>query len=381
MRFVIVGPVYPIRGGIAQSVTQLYKTLCDSGHSTHVLSFKRLYPSVFFPGKTPFESGKALYKIPSNALLDSVNPWTWIQSIRWLKSLQPDALIFQYWMPFFIPCYIFIAFISKLFWGIRSIYICHNIVPHERIPGDLLLLKLGFRFTDGLITQSASVRNELMKIYPNQRTINTPHPIYNLLPHPVSKMEARKKLGIKRKRLILYFGIIRSYKGIQYLVKAMPIILQKESVHCLICGEFYDDREDTFKLIQDLNLGSRILVRDEFIPNESVHLYFCAADIVVLPYLTATQSGVVQVAFNYNRPVVVTRVGGLPEVVLDGKTGYIVPPKDPGAIAKAVLQFYLDCRTVPFEKNIRSEKKKYSWKRMGEAVEMLAKPDNVSLNS
>lgn len=379
MHLVIAGPAYPIRGGIAQSVTQLYKTLDDAGHDVHVLSFRRLYPALFFPGKTLYETGKALYEVRSRALIDSVNPWTWIRALFWLRTLQPDALIFQYWMPFFLPCYAFLAFFMKTFWNVRIIFMCHNVLSHERFLGDRILIKAGFKFSDGIITQSDSVRQALMRLHPNQHAVNVPHPTYTLLPPPVSRQQARKALGIRAERLILYFGMIRGYKGVRYLVKAMPLILEQIPAQCLICGEFYEEREETRTLIRELNLDAHVRVTDRFIPNESVHLYFCAADIVALPYVAATQSGVVQVAYNYNRPVVVTRVGGLPEAVIEGKTGYVVPPEDPAAIANAALRFFRERRNIPFEKYIESEKQNYSWARMAEAVEKLTTRKRLSI--
>ncbi|MFC1568994.1 glycosyltransferase [bacterium] len=372
MRFVIVGPAYPIRGGIAQSVTQLYKTLCGSGHDVHVLSFKRLYPNFLFPGTTQFESGKPLYKLRSKAILDSINPLTWIHALIWLQTIRPTTLIFQYWMPFFVPCYVFLTVLAKIFWGVQVLYICHNIIPHEQRIGDSFFSKLGLKFVDGFITQSLSVHQDLLTIRPDAKIIDVPHPVYTILPDAIPKQEARNKLGIQAEHIILYFGIIRPYKGVKYLVQAMPEILKHKQVQCFICGEFYEERDETIHLIRDLNLEANITVQDQFIPNETIHLYFCAADLVVLPYVTATQSGVVQVAYNYNRPVLVTDVGGLPEVVQDGHTGYVVPPKNPDAISKAVLHFFRNTRKIPFEKNIKSEKSKYSWEQMGEAVVTLA---------
>lgn len=372
MRFVIIGTAFPMRGGIAQYVALLYQTLIKAGHDVRVLSFKRQYPALFFPGKTQVDQGQELIPVESTPLLDSIHPVSWIRAFFWLKKVKPHALVFKYWMPFFAPCYAVVGGLAKWLLRVRLIYICDNIVPHEKKLADMILSKLGLRFVDGFVAQSRSVHETLLSIRPDARTIDIPHPVYTIFSPAISKTEARKALGIEEEKVILYFGFIRAYKGVPYLIRAMTEILRSNKVRCLICGEFYEGREEARQMIHDLRLESSITVYDQFISNESVHLYFCAADIVVLPYVTATQSGVVQVAYNYDRPVVVTRVGGLPEVVVDGKTGYIVPPEDHKAIAEAVNQFYQDRRTVPFMKNIQSEKQKYSWERMREAVERLA---------
>ena len=372
MRFVIVGTAFPMRGGIAQYVALLYQTLIQAGHYVHVLSFKRQYPELFFPGKTQEDEGKELISIQSTPLLDSINPLTWIKAFLWLKKVRPDALVFKYWMPFFAPCYAVLGGLAKWKLGIRLIYICDNIIPHEKKPGEVLLTKLGLRFVDGFIAQSASVRRDLLSMRPDALYMDIPHPVYTIFPEAISKTDARRKLRISEKSVILYFGFIRAYKGLKYLIQAMPGILEKINVRCVICGEFYEGRDETFSLIHELGLDSHVTVEDRFTPNEMVNQFFCAADLVVLPYVTATQSGVVQVAYHYNRPVVVTRVGGLPEVVLEGKTGYVIPPENPAALQDAVLRYYKDEKTTDFEAHIEKEKQKYSWERMGEAVARLA---------
>ncbi len=369
MRIVLIGTAFPLRGGIAHYIALLFKNLKKRGHTVKVLSFKRQYPDLFFPGKTQQDTGKELIHIESAPLLDSINPITWIKAFFWIKKFCPHLLIFKYWMPFFAPCYATISYLCKTFLNIKILYILDNVIPHERRIGDTLLTRTGLKFIDFFIAQSASVLADLLQFRPDAEYKEIPHPVYEIFPPAVSKEKSREILQIKDKRVILYFGFIRNYKGIRYLIKAMPLILDSMDVKLLICGEFYEGREEIFTLIEELNVKDNVKVYDSFIPNEKVGHYFCAADLVVLPYVTATQSGIVQIAYHYQKPVVVTSVGGLPEVVPDGKCGYVVKPRDPAAIAEKVKRFFQKDKETEFRKNIGAEKQKYSWDRMTEAIE------------
>jgi glycosyltransferase involved in cell wall biosynthesis len=371
MRIVLVGSAFPLRGGIAHYTALLYRTLKRRGHAVSVLSFRRQYPSFLFPGRTQKDEGHEMIRVPSRPMLDSINPLTWVQAVFWMKSLKPDVVVFKYWMPFFAPCYAVLAFGARFFLKIPAIFLCDNIVPHEPSRLDARLTRLAVASPDAFIVQSGSVRQDLLRFRPDARFREVPHPVYDIFSPPLSKAEARTRLGLEESRIILFFGYIRAYKGLRTLIEAMPEILRETRVHLAVCGEFYEGRQETVDLIHHLGLQHKISLFDEFIPNEKVADFFCAADVVVLPYVSATQSGIVQIAYNYDRPVIATRVGGLPEVIVEGKTGYLVPPQDPAALALAVLRFY---RGAPdrFKSAIRKEKKKYSWDRMAEAVEELA---------
>lgn len=373
MRIVLVGTAYPLRGGIAHYIALLYRTLKRRGHAVSVLSFRRQYPSLLFPGKTQKDEGEELIPVESRPILDSVNPMTWIQAFFWLKKNRPDVVCFKYWMPFFAPCYAALAFGLKHFLGVPTVFLCDNIVPHEKKIADVLLTRLALRFPDTFIVQSKAVLEDLLAFKPNAVFRESPHPVYEIFPAPVPKAEARRRLGIREEKVILFFGYIRTYKGLRHLLEAMPDILKEIPLRLVVCGEFYEGREETVGLIRRLRIDDRVTLRDDFIPNEQVGDYFCAADLVVLPYVSATQSGIVQIAYFYNKPVVGTEVGGLPEIIQDGETGYLVPPSDPKAVARAVVRFFRENRARDFEKNVREEKKKYSWDRMAEAVEDLAR--------
>jgi len=368
MKIVLIGTAFPMRGGIAHYVALLYKYLQKNGHEVHVLAFKRQYPAIFFPGKTQADESQELIPVESTPILDSIGPFSWIKAYFWIKKIKPDLLVFKYWMPFFAPCYAVVAWMSKRFLGARSLYVCDNIIPHEKKPFDILLTRLGLKFIDHFIVQSKSVREDLLHFHPDADYKEVPHPVYEIFPPAVSKDIAKKELGIIDSKVILYFGFIRKYKGLRYLVEAMPEILKTENVKLVICGEFYEGREEILTLISKLGLSGNILLADKFIPNEAVGTYFCAADLVVLPYVTATQSGIVQIAYNYDKPVIVTRVGGLPEVVIHEKTGFVAEPESAQSIADNILRFYAEKREVEFSANVKEEKKKYSWDRMAEAV-------------
>jgi len=373
VRIVLVGTAYPLRGGIAHYVALLSKKLQQRGHSVHVLSFRRQYPSLLFPGKTQQDEGSDLIPVHSESLLDSINPISWIRAFFWLKKIQPDLLIFKYWMPFFAPCYATVAFLAKSMLGVRILYICDNIVPHEKKPGDRFLTWLGLRFVDAFIVQSDSVLADLLRLRPDALYRKVHHPVYEIFPAALPKKKARQTLALRDERIMLYFGYIRAYKGLDYLIEAMPRVLEECPVRLLVCGEFYEGREQTLRRIQELQLEKFVTVFDRFIPNEEVGLYFSASDLVVLPYVSATQSGIVQVAYHYDRPVIVTAVGGLPEVVPHGKCGYVVPPKNAQALADAILRFYAEKKEKTFVKNVHIEKQKYSWDRMTEAIEGLVR--------
>ncbi|MFO7889554.1 MAG: glycosyltransferase [bacterium] len=377
MRIVLIGTAFPLRGGIAHYIALLYNNLKKKGHTVKVLSFKRQYPGLFFPGKTQKDEGKELISIESAPILDSVNPITWIKAFFWLKNIRPQLLIFKYWMPFFAPCYAVITCLCKKFLKVKSLYILDNVIPHEQRIGDKILTRIGLKYIDFFIAQSESVLKDLLQFRPDADYKQIPHPVYEIFPPSISKNKARRKLGINDDRVILYFGFIRDYKGVKYLIKAMPLILDFLKVKLLICGEFYEGRQETLRLIEEKAVINQVIVYDRFIPNEEVGLYFSAADLVVLPYVSATQSGIVQIAYHYEKPVLVTSVGGLPEVVKHEKCGYVVKPQDPVAIAEGIKKFYKEDKETEFSKNIKIEKKKYSWDRMTGAVEeFMTNPEN-----
>jgi glycosyltransferase involved in cell wall biosynthesis len=372
MKIVIVGTAYPLRGAMAQ-LNAILGWHLSKRHAVEIVSFKRQYPKLLFPGKTQIDPSKPLFQLPTRPLIDSINPFTWIKAARYIRSRQPDLVIFRYWLPFFAPCFGVISFLVRRDKRTKVLFICDNVVPHERHFADVSLTKFAFHFADYFIVQSRSVESNLHEFAPNARYAFVPHPIYNVFGDALPKEEARRRLGLVDERTVLFFGYVRRYKGLHLLLEAMPQILRHMPVRLLIVGEFYDDEEAYKKEIQKLGLADHVTVNSQYIPNDEVALYFSACDAVVLPYISATQSGIVQIAYHFDKPVIATNVGGLAEVVIDNETGLIVAPLDPAKLSESIVRFYKEEKESTFVKNVKREKTKYSWDRMVEAIEGLTK--------
>lgn len=370
MKIFIVGTAYPMRGGIAHYVALLFMKLQELGHEVKIISFKRQYPKLFFPGKTQQDTSQEVINLPSVPLIDSINPVSWLRTFFFIKKEKPKLVIYKYWMPFFAPCYGTIVLLSRLFTRTKSLFIGDNIVPHEKIPViDFLLTKWALWQVDYFIVQSASVRQDLLHYKPTAVFQEIPHPVYEIFKENCTQAEAREQLGLATdEKVLLFFGYIRAYKGLNYLIDALPLVLKKFPVRLLIAGEFYEDETKYRKQIADLQLEKAIILKADYIPNEAVGIYYAAADVVVLPYVSATQSGIVQIAYNYNKPVITTNVGGLPEVIDSGKTGYTVPAKDATALAAAIFRFYEERERVDFTENVKKHKQQYSWDRIAQAM-------------
>ncbi|MDZ7338510.1 MAG: glycosyltransferase [candidate division KSB1 bacterium] len=374
MRIVLVGTAYPLRGGIAHYNALLYRTLRERGHQVHFISFSRQYPSLLFPGRTQKDTGEEAIPIPAEPLLDSIGPVSWLRVALRIRQYAPDMVIFKYWMPFFAPCYAAVAFLTKLLHHTRILYICDNIVPHERTVFDAPLTRLALAYVDHFVVMSDTVHQDLLSFVPGADVKRVPHPVYSIFGEAVPKAEARRRLGLGEGPLILFFGYVRAYKGLHVLLEAMAEVLRKIPARLLVAGEFYSDKSAYLELVARLGLSSAVTIVDEFIPNQDVKLYYCAADVVVLPYLSATQSGIVQIAYNFNTPVITTNVGGLPDEVLDGVTGFVVPAGDPRALANAIVAFFREKRGPQFAAQIARHKERYSWDQLAQAVEAFVRP-------
>ena len=372
MKIVIVGTAYPLRGGIAHYNALLYREL-SRRHEVQMITFKRQYPKLLFPGKTQQEAGGEMLTVPSEALVDSINPFNWLAVGRTLRKRSPDLILFKYWLPFFGPCFGTIARRVRR-GGARVVYICDNIVPHERRPGDRAFTRYAFAAADGFIVQSATVEKDLNAFLPGARYRNVPHPVYNIFGEAHPKEEARRTLGLTAARVLLFFGYVRAYKGLDLLLEALAKARTRTNVALIVVGEFYDDEQKYRDMIRQLGLEPHVTVVADYVPNEKVGLYFSAADAVVLPYRSATQSGIAQIAYNFDRPVIATDVGGLAEVVRDGLTGYVVPPGDPAALADAIVRFYAGEKEAGFAAQVAVEKKKYTWDALVQAIEEVARP-------
>jgi len=371
MKVTILSTAYPLRGGIAHFIGLLYKELAKK-HKTDVITFSRQYPKLLFPGKTQMSQDERSEEIPSSVLVDSINPLNWIKIGRLLKKSAPDLLIFKYWMPFFGPCFGTIAGIARKNKKTKVLVICDNVIPHERKPGDRMFTKYFFRFADYFVLMSEAVQNDLLKIKPGAVNKLLFHPVYSNFGAPVEKKEALKRLNLEDKKSILFFGFIRDYKGLDVLLNAAALLKDKLDFQIIVAGEFYTDKEKYLEIIENRGIGNMVKLFTDFIPSSEVKYYFSAADAVALPYKNATQSGIIQIANNFLKPVIAANVGGLGEIIKDGYNGYVVEPNDPRLFADALELFFNQADAEAMKKNIENELKKYSWtKFVDEIMDMI----------
>jgi glycosyltransferase involved in cell wall biosynthesis len=371
MKITILSTAFPLRGGIAHFVAILADALAQK-HTVDIITFRRQYPSFLFPGKTQEETAESSSAKPAPQLVDSINPFNWIAVGRRIKKSAPDLLIFKYWLPFFGPCFGTIARIAKRNGRTRVLFICDNVLPHEKRPFDKLFTQYAFSAVEGFIVQSAAVEQALLSLKRNAVYRFAPHPVYNIFGAGIEKEAAKKQLGISDERVLLFFGYVRRYKGLHVLLDAMKLVIQKLPIRLLVVGEFYADEDKYRAQIRDLGLENVVSVHSDYVPNDRVGVYFSAADAVVLPYISATQSGIAQIAFNFDLPVIATDVGGLGEVVHDGQTGLLAPPNDAAALAEKILALYAGDTAERLSKQVMQEKGKYSWENFVGKIEELA---------
>ncbi len=376
MRIAIVGPMHPYRGGIAHFLEKMEAGLLERGHETVPVTFTRQYPELLFPGKTQYVEEAATSVDGPERLLDTLNPWTWYRTARHLAAQDPDVVVFKYWMSFFAPAFGSIArYLRRQ--GVRVVSVVDNALPHERRPGDVVLGKFFLRACDGLIVMSDEVKRDLheLGIEAPIRQIN--HPIYNTFGDPLPRDEARAELDLSTDApVLLFFGFVRRYKGLHVLLQALPKIVEHlPDLQLVVAGEFYDDKAFYENIIETHQLGSYIHLHDGYVSDEDVAAYFSAADVVVQPYVSATQSGVAKIAYHFERPLIMTDVGGLAEMMPDGEAGLVVPPEDPDALAGAVHRFFEDDRQAELTEGVRREKEKYSWEPLYDAVERFTLED------
>ena len=373
MKITILSSAYPLRGGISHFIGLLYKELAKN-NDVSVITFKRQYPTILFPGKSQFESEETVEKIPTKILVDSINPLNWINVGNKIKNDSPDLLIFKYWIPFFAPCFGTISRIAKKNGRTKVLTICDNIIPHEKKPGDTAITKYFFKYVDYFVMLSKKVQADLLKLKPEAKNKILPHPIYSNFGEPIDKKEARKFLNLPEDgKLILFFGFIRDYKGLDILLEAMKILNAELNIKLIVAGEYYSNEEKYRRIINALGIQNQLYLFTDFIPTSKVKFYFSACDAVILPYRNATQSGIVQIAMNFHKPVIATNVGGIPEVISDNSTGFIVKNESPQDLAKAIKNFYKDNKEDQFISNIIKETTKYSWSTFTEGLFDLIK--------
>ncbi|OQX77234.1 MAG: glycosyl transferase family 1 [Bacteroidetes bacterium 4484_249] len=358
-KIVIIGSAYPLRGGLTAYNERLARAYMQNGDDVTIYTFSLQYPNFLFPGKTQYSSDPPPEDLNIKVKINSINPLNWIQTGKEIKKLKPDLVIIKFWIPFMAPCLGKIARIIKKNKHSKVVSIIDNIIPHEKRPGDRALAKYWVNSVDGFIAMSKSVLSDLNTFDKKKPKLFCPHPLYDNFGAAIDKTKAKELLKLNPKEnYLLFFGFIRDYKGLDILLKTMADEKIKElPVKLLVAGEFY-------------RLQDRVIMSNDFIPDGDVAKYFSACDIVVQPYKDATQSGVTQIAYHFNKPMITTDVGGLAEIVPDGKVGYVVNP-DVDELVTAISSFYTKNKEKEFIENVKSEKQKYTWENMINTIEKL----------
>jgi len=369
MKITLLGPAFPYRGGPATFNDRLALQFSAEGQSVDIVTFSLQYPGFLFPGKTQYSPGSAPPGIKIERRLNSINPINWILTGRTIKKSKPDILLIRYWLPFLGPCLGTVARIVKSNRHTKVICIFDNVVPHEKRPGDYSLTKYFTGSIDGAIVMSQTVLDDLKLFRKNIPVKLSPHPLFDNYGAQVDRIEAIKTLNLDQDgSYLLFFGFIRAYKGLDLLIEAFADPrLRNKKLRLIIAGEFYEDDLPYRELIKGYNLESEIILFDRFIRDEEVSLFFSVADLVVQPYKTATQSGVTQIAYHFEKPMLVTDVGGLSEIVTAGKCGYVVKPES-GYITDAILDYFENSRKALFTAGVKQEKGKFSWDKMTGAI-------------
>lgn len=368
-KVIIIGSAYPLRGGLSNYNERLAREFMARGYDTRIETFKLQYPNILFPGKSQYSSDPPPKDLHIDVSINSINPINWIRVGNKLRKEKPDLVIIKFWLPFMGPCFGTLLKRIKKNGKTRIISIIDNIIPHEKRPGDHMLASYFVKQVDGFIAMSKSVLNDLNTFDKQKPKLYNPHPLYDNFGGLIPKIEARKKLGLNKEgKIILFFGFIRDYKGLDILLKAMKNeAVRQAGIKLLVAGEFYTNSKPYYDLIDELDIRDQVIMSNDFIPDSKVADYFCASDVVVQPYKSATQSGVTQIAYHFDKPMITTDVGGLAEIVPDGKVGYVVNP-DENEIANAILKFYEENKEEEFVSNVKTEKEKYSWGRMLDAI-------------
>jgi D-inositol-3-phosphate glycosyltransferase len=374
MKVVIIGPAYPLRGGLATYNERLARAFQSAGDEVRIVTFSLQYPDFMFPGQTQLSTEAGPTDLAIEVSLNSVNPLSWVGVGRRLRQERPDLVVFRFWLPVMGPALGTVARLVRGNGHTRVVAITDNVVPHEKRPGDKPFTRYFLSACDGFVTMSRKVLADLQDLgFSKKPALYRPHPLYDNFGPAKPKEVALAALGLSAEvRYVLFFGFIRAYKGLDILLEAMvePRVAALP-IKLLIAGEFYEDAAPYEALIQKHNLESRLVRATDFIPNERVADYFSAADLIVQPYKHATQSGVSQVAYHFGRPMLVTDVGGLAELIPAGVVGYVVPPTAV-AIADALVDFYANDREEAFAAGVRQERTKFSWEVMIAALKEVA---------
>ena len=371
LKIFIIGPAFPLRGGPAQFNENLCSELNKAGNDAQIISYSLQYPNFLFPGSSQYEtSGKATEGIKIHTLINTINPFNWFKVAAFIKKEKPDFVLFRYWLPFFGPSLGSIGRLIKKHTIVLAL--TDNVIPHEKRIGDNQFTKFFIQGCHGFIAMSKTVLSDIEKFSPNKPKAYSPHPMYETYGPIVSRQESRTKLQLKQDdKIVLFFGLIRTYKGLDILMEAMAHAeIKKQNIKLLIAGEFYEDKQPYLDLIEKHQLQNHIILHDQFISNEDVRYYFCASNLVAQTYRKATNSGVSMVGYYYQKPMLVTNVGGLAEIVPNNKCGYVVD-QSLEVISEKILDFFQNNRELEFTQNVILERKKYEWSEFINKLLML----------
>lgn len=379
-KIIIIGPTYPYRGGNSLYVSFVYETLSKE-FEVKIFNYKLLYPSFLFPGKTQFDTSGEVKKIPSERIVNSLNPFNWISVASRINSEKPDLIIFDWWHPYFALCHFFISsFINKKLKK-RILFITENYISHEGHFIDRWFTGIGLHHAKYFIALSKKVEDELKQNFKNKKIYRSELPIYDHLSGNAEDIKSlKRKFSISEdEKVLLFFGYIRKYKGLDILLEALNILKsESQKIKLIVAGEFYDDKEFYSELIKKYDLEKRVIMQNEYIPNEKVKEYFLVSDVVVLPYRSATQSGILNLAYGFRKPVIVTRVGGLAEFVIDQFTGLVVDEPKADSLANAIKKFFEIKNKIDFNKNITEFVKSNRFNNLNEIINKVLEDNNDS---
>lgn len=367
---VILGPAHPLRGGLATFNQRLCRQFLDEGHNCSIYSFSLQYPSFMFPGTTQYSSDPPPENMEIHTVVNSVNPANWLSVGNTLRKKRPDLIIVRYWLPVMGPALGTILRIVKKNRHTRIVAITDNVIPHEKRPGDEIFTRYFLKTCDAFVTMSEKVMKDLRSFEKVKPAMQVLHPLYDTFGKAIPKSEARAYLQLpQEEKIVLFFGFIRKYKGLDILLEAMQLPDAK-GVKLLVAGEFYEDEKPYLEQIKTLGIEKSVILRTNFIPDSEVRYYLCSADAVIQPYRNATQSGVTPLAYHFEKPMIVTNVGSLPDLVPDRKAGLVCEP-EPASLAAAVST-YFQLGEQHFIPHLREEKIKYSWEKLSSALLNLA---------
>ena len=366
-RFCLIGPTYPYRGGIAHYTTLLAQSLQQEGHKVLLISFSQQYPSWLFPGRSDRDPSKRPLQTDAEYLLDPLKPLSWWRTLKRIDKWRPEVVVLPWWVPFWAPAWAMLGRgIKRLKPLPKLLFICHNVLPHEKGVMDKVALRLALAAGDGFVVHAQADRERLLAQFPQAQVAVSPLPTYAALGQKVADLPVVLPDDVP---IALFFGLVRPYKGLDVLLEAMALV--ERPLHLIVAGEFWQAEADYRAQIARLGLATAVTILNNYVPDEEVAALMAVADVVVLPYRSATQSAIVQVAFGHGKSVITTKVGGLAEAVQDGVTGLVVPPEEPGALAVAMDRFFAEGLGVVFSENVRRENGRFDWSQLIKVLHQL----------